>query len=249
MLALQAIGGGSFLLISAILSVRLILLALRNRALPELLLGLAFLLGGTLGALSEAAAATIGLEQGWDRAGPMLAFGKSIGMLGITCNLLFTWWVFRRRARWALPVIAVLVAAQLIALLGHASAGSFETGVIAPTWFWLELAARIVSPAWLGVEAFSYYARMRRRVGLGMADAVVANRFLLLSIASLSGTLFLLTSLPPIYLEEGSPLAALDLVAFAVFGLATAFTYWLAFFPPAAYRRWLETARSPADAG
>lgn len=165
-------------------------------------------------------------------------------MLGISCNYLFTWYVFRRGRRWALALIGALAVAQLVALFGHGAAGTFQTGVAHPLWFWIEFTARVASPIWLGAEAFGYYGRMKRRVDLGMADAVVANRFLLWAIASGTGTLFLLTSVPPLYLGQGSRLAALDLMAFAAFGLATAGSYWLAFFPPEAYRRWIELRAS-----
>ena len=52
--AFQAIGGSCFLLISVIVGLRLMLLARRNRSLPELLLGISFLAGGGIGAVLEA---------------------------------------------------------------------------------------------------------------------------------------------------------------------------------------------------
>ena len=246
MQALQAIGGGSFLLVSTVLSIRLIVLAIRNRALPELLLGLGFLLAGTLGAVMEAGAGIIGVEQGWDIAAPALGLGKAFGLLGISCNLVFTWWVFRRHERWALALAVVLAAVQLASFFGHASAGTFSSGAVAPAWFWLELVGRVLTPVWLGSESLLYYQRMRRRLDLGLADPVVANRFALWAIASATGTLFLLTSVPPRYLTEGSPWAAVDMVAFALFGIATAGSYWLAFFPTRRYQRWVEGAPSTA---
>jgi hypothetical protein len=56
---LRGIGGSCFLLTSAALAVRLFQLAYRNRAVPELLLGAAFLCGGTLGATMEASSQTL----------------------------------------------------------------------------------------------------------------------------------------------------------------------------------------------
>ncbi len=55
MQAFQALCGASFLLVMAILGIRLLALARRSRGLPELLIGLAFLFGGALGGGIEAA--------------------------------------------------------------------------------------------------------------------------------------------------------------------------------------------------
>jgi hypothetical protein len=49
-----------------------------------------------------------------------------------------------------------------------------------------------------------------------------------------------MTSVPPLYLAAGTPLLNADLVAFALFGIGAALAYWLAFFPPAAYRQRLD---------
>jgi hypothetical protein len=85
----QALGGGSFLLVSTVLSFRLFVLAKRNRALPELLLGISFLFGGTIGAVLEATAQAFPPE----RAGALLAVAKTFGLVGMATNLVFTWWV------------------------------------------------------------------------------------------------------------------------------------------------------------
>ena len=179
-------------------------------------------------------------------AAPALGLGKAFGLAGISCNLVFTWWVFRRHERWALALAVVLAAVQLASFFGHASAGTFSSGAVAPAWFWLELVGRVLTPVWLGSESLLYYQRMRRRLDLGLADPVVANRFALWAIASATGTLFLLTSVPPLYLTQGSPWAAVDMAAFALFGIATAGSYWLAFFPPRRYQQWVEGAPSTA---
>ena len=124
--------------------------------------------------------------------------------------------------------------------LGHASSDAFRTALIDMRWFWLELAGRLASPSWLGIEAFLYWNAMRRRARIGLADPVVANRFLLWTVASATGLLCLLTSVPPHYLPAHHWLLELDLFVFSAAGIATAAAYWLAFFPPGRYRRWLE---------
>lgn len=233
----QAIGGGSFLLVMTVLGFRLLFLAWRNRAIPELLLALAFLFGGSLGATVEAVASATAEQM--ENAGSLVAVGKVFGLVGMLTNCLFIWWVFRRHDGWAWGVVSGVMALQISGFVGHWLGGTFETAVQHPTWFWVELAGRLASPIWLGIEAFVYWQRMRRRVALGLADPVLCNRFALWALASAFGVVCLLTSVPPLFLEAGHPLLDLDMLLFGVFGVLTAASYWLAFFPPAAYRRWL----------
>ena len=237
--AFEAVGGGFFLLVSSILSVRLLLLARRNRALPELLLGIAFLFGGTLGAVTEAAGGVMLETYGPGRGGAMLAVGKAFGLIGIGANCFFVWWVFRRDEPWAFRLVLGLIALMGAGYALHFWSGAFASGVQSPLAFWIEFVGRVVSPAWLGVEAALYSQRMSRRVKLGLGDPVVANRFWLWAVASCTGIGFLLTSIPPLYFDRDSLLVSIDLVLFSLLGLATSVAYWLAFFPPAAYRRWL----------
>jgi hypothetical protein len=241
--AMQAIGGGSFLLVSGILGIRLLALAYRNRALPELLLGLSFLLGGTFGAIIEANAGVVA-QQGGD-GGSMLAVGKALGLVAMFTNSLFTYWVFRRGQIAGKCVIGAVVLLTSAGYIGHFSSGAFSTGVVEPLWFWVEFLGRIVSASWLGAEAFLYFGAMRRRVALGLAEPILANRFLLWTIASCTGVVFLCTSVPPMFLTEGL-LVEIDMYLFAAAGLATASAYWLAFFPPAAYRKFVERNATPA---
>ncbi len=238
---MQAIGGGSFLLVSAILSIRLLSLAYRNRALPELLLGLSFLLGGTLGAVIEANAGIVA-QQGGD-GGLMLGIGKGFSLVAMFTNALFTYWVFRRGHMAGKCAIALIVSLTSVAYVGHGFTGAFVTGFVEPLWFWVEFVGRIVGPAWLGIEAFLYYQTMQRRVAIGLAEPIVANRFLLWTIASSTGIVFLATSVPPMFLTEGL-LADIDMFIFAAAGLATACAYWLAFFPPNAYREFIQPSPS-----
>ena len=90
----------------------------------------------------------------------------------------------------------------------------------------------------------AYWRRMRRRAALGLGDPLVTNRFGLWALASATGVVCLLTSVPPLYLPAGSALLLADLVVFGAAGVATASLYWLAFFPPARYRSW--ASRVPA---
>lgn len=237
--AVQALSALAFLLVMTILGLRLLMLAWQNGQAAELLLGLSFLLGGSLGATVEAVAMA-GAEQ-IPNAGLLLGMGKFFGMVGMLASCLFTWWVFRRDDARGVVAIAFIMLVIVTAFAGHAASGAFETGEIARQWFLLELAGRVATPGWLGLEAYWYWRAMQRRAALGLAEPVVVNRFGLWVVASVSGVVCLSSSVPPLFLEAGHPLLDADMLLFAAAGIATVVAYWLAFFPPARYRAWVES--------
>jgi hypothetical protein len=105
----------------------------------------------------------------------------------------------------------------------------------------VEFTARVTGPIWLMIEGIQYHRMMRKRVRLGLADPLVANRFLLWAIAGGFSIVILSTSLPPIFLDpvEWALLLQFDLLLFGVGGVGAAAFYWLTFFPPGTYRRWI----------
>ncbi|MCP5056291.1 MAG: hypothetical protein GY937_06135 [bacterium] len=90
---------------------------------------------------------------------------------------------------------------------------------------------------------------MRKRVALGLAEPLVANRFLLWAIASLCTVASVWTVNAPVFLgyEPGSAgeisARSISMLVTSAFGIATICAYWLTFFPPAWYR-----ARFPSNA-
>jgi hypothetical protein len=213
--------------------------------LPEMLLGIAFLAGGSIGAGLEVAA-----QQGAEQLGPLasgrlLMVGKVAGGLGLTVYNFFVWRVFRPDDTWAGVLFFGVLATTVGALAGFAMAGTFATGVVDALWFWVEFAARLVSPIWLAFESFRFYGAMRRRVALGLADPLVANRFGLWGTGALVGGLMLCTSLPPRFIATDHPLMPVNIIILGTAGLVVSTCYWLAFFPPAPFRRWV-AASGPA---
>ncbi len=245
--AVQALGGGLFFVTSAVVAIRLLFLARRNRGLPELLLGLSFLLGGTIGSFTEVAGIAAETQLQPAQVGTLLMLGKLFGIAGLACSVFFIAWVFRRHERWAIAPATAVIAASLVAFGGMAAAGTFSSGVSSAPWFWIEFAARLGSPCWLGLEAGRYYLRMKRRMRLGLADPVVTDRFLLWTFAASFSFLMLTTSISPVLLGRTHPVAMAALLVFSFTGAAAAASYWLAFFPPEAYRR-LVRARATAEA-
>ena len=246
--AVQGLGGAFYFVATVVVGIRLLVLAHTNRAVPELFLGLSFLLAGTIvSCLEVAGMVSAQLEAPPARVATLFATGKLFGVAGMACSILFIWWVFRRDERWALvPAIAVMATA-LVGLAGLLSAGTLSSGVSPAPWFWIEFAARVAVPCWLGLEAGRYYFQMKRRMRLDLADAVVVNRFLLWTFAAGFGLLMTCTAIPPALLGRLHPLSHAALLIVGLAGVGAAVCYWLAFFPPEAYRRRIY-ARSAVEA-
>ena len=239
-LVFQSITGTIYLATITVVAVRLLLLARRSRELPELMLGLTLLVGGTLGATIEAGALTMRPTAAPELVGTMLLVGKCCGLVSLSCQGVFVWKVFRPAARWALPFIAAYVATAAAAIGGFWLHGTFSTGLVPMSWFWLELVARCAGSIWLVVESIHYYGLVRRRLRLGLAEPVLVNRFLLWAIAGVLGVAMLLTSVPPVlYPDSTHWLMVWDVAAFCVFGIGFSVAYSLVFFPPRFYRAWI----------
>ena len=225
----------------AALGVRLLRLSRRTGAWPECWLGLAFAFAGGSAWLIPLAA-TDGFLADTARA---IAFVAQAGLaVAISFLALFTATVFRpaSAARWLAPL---LVAANLMAVAAVIASGTplpiGRVGLIV-------IAARCAVLLWLFIESALYARQMRRRVRLGLGDPIVANRFALWAIwagALACIPLFVLALRMLGILEApvpGAPLPASVRAIIAVLGsggAAALVACWLAFFPPATYRRWI----------
>lgn len=113
-------------------------------------------------------------------------------------------------------------------------------------------AARLSSYAWSLAEALRYWLMMRKRVAIGLADPIVANRFGLWSIWMGGLTLMLGVVLAlrllglfvgldsqmlPVILPKVLPVLRLTLASVA---LVSGTAVWLTFFPPEFYARRLQ---------
>jgi len=231
-------------LLVASLGLRLLQSSLRTGARPELWLGLGFTCAGASAWLIPLAASE-GMPEATARA---LAFAAQSGLsLAIALLVRFTWIVFRpasRVARWLAPA---LIAANLASFAGLVASGTpVPTGRLGLA----VILSRTAVMLWLFVESARYARGMRRRVRLGLAEPMVANRFTLWAIwtGALACIPLFVLALRVLGLlaapVAGQPLAAEWRAVFAMLGagLAVAFgACWLAFYPTARYRRWIET--------
>jgi hypothetical protein len=247
MQAIIAIGFGAFFVSSLAIGIRLVWLARRNRGLPELLIGLGILGIGPAGFALMVFAMLFGGER------PGVAFAAlATAQLaiagGAVSAYVFTWRVFRPGSGWARAVVVAAAALFAVSFLGRLAGGGFTLPLRLDPWMHLSSTNVIVCLLWGAFESLRYYGLMRRRARLGLADPVLANRFLLwglgigaAGVGSLIGNVAMMVT--------GSAMAQLDGVTLSnsLFGLASAVHMWIAFLPPAAYRRWIEgRARSSA---
>src|SRR5262245_41082869 len=118
----------AFVLFCMVLGVRLVTLARRNAARPELYLGSAlFLLAG----VGYGILITMSFARGWfGEAGmtwiPTVSlFGKALHDVGVLFMIAFVLTVFRPVETWARALAAVMATALVVGYVGHALSGGF----------------------------------------------------------------------------------------------------------------------------
>jgi hypothetical protein len=232
-----------------VLAVHLLGRARRRRDLAPFLLGVNLLFAMGFGYLlcSAGMAAAFLSQQGSPRliAG-LLGAGYAATILGLVAALIFQWRVFWPGERWPLALMAAFLCAMVVGWIGYAASGGLATGRYQGGWVWLLYAGMLATNLWVGIEPLVYHAKLRKRVPLGLAEPLVADRFLLWGLGSLArAAMILMGPLSELALDRLGADARLSyasvvLVAASLLGLATSVAYWLTFNPTAAYARWAE---------
>lgn len=243
-----------FSVLAIVIGVRLITLSRRTQRVPERSLGLGFI--GTAGlGYGLLMFAMIGKRAaGWDDAPSyyswLLMLGWVFHNLGVLFMLDFVHRVFRPDEGWARTLKYTMGLVLWVGWLADMS-----TGGLAATrpshFYWVAFAVIGTYPLWTAVEAYRYWGLMRKRVALGLADPLVANRFLLWTIASMTTVASIWLVEVPTFLgyermsSAAEQITSITMLCTAAFGIATICTYWLTFFPPAWYQaRFRATAAS-----
>lgn len=232
---LGQIGGGAYCIAALVVGLRLIWLSTRTHELPELLIGISVLFLAGLGYPLSAAARQIPELAVSSRA----ALGVVAGVLaavGLIANTVFIWVVFRRGSAWA----SALLVSLTLATLGIFYVQSLEGGWAEGAHFWGALPVVItLSYGWACLECGRFYSLLRRRLRLGIAEPVVANRFGLYTVATgmalttnVVGFVFWHLHLEMLTNPLGGPLLF-------VLGAGSSVLMMLAFIPPQAYREWV----------
>ena len=253
MIVIAASAGLSFLIVGAMVGVRLLALARRTRSTPELLLG------GGLVSLIFVTLPAVGLSIGARLGSP--EFQTTLFTLGllpavgfIMCLYAFTAKVFRPGRTWATASIWLSGAVSGIGLAGTiwARVSNWEADrVVGAQWALLIIGTFALGLTWTGIESLDHYRRLRKRLAIGLIDPVVCNRFLLWAIGNFGGAAGI--AVVAISLSLGWRLVnhPIPVLGFAISGLALSASWYLAFLPPKAYldriRSRSEAAPSPAQ--
>jgi hypothetical protein len=218
----------SFLLVSFVLGLRLLQLSRRTQEVPELAMGLAFLLCGGLGYGQIAAAH--GLWESRPHLTPIfLASGYLMVNLGAICLLLFTYGVFRRGQLLGRLVLFGLAATLLVAFTGSAFHAGFAEPRLTGGFAWLSIVGLGGSFVWTAAESLRYWAMLRRRERFGLADPLLADTFFWWGMGAASASVIFLVFAGLVWLDVQDvthPAAAVPtalLGSFAALSIARAF--------------------------
>ncbi len=222
--------------------VRLYLLSRRTGHLPEGLIAASFLLWVVAYAFYDISYAFVGSEE---LVPAVCSYGSLIALaLG---NITFTFFiraVFRPDARWANWLVVAATACISAGVVGMGFVGDWEgSNPLANPWYWLERVGCFTACIWMATEGFAQYFKMRRRLKLGFCEPMVCNHFLLWGIAGAVWVVLeaLVTVSDLAWAINGYWSESLGM-GIALFEILPVASFWLVFFSPAFYRRWVEGA-------
>lgn len=227
-----------FIFVATGVGVRMLWLARRTRGLPELLMGGGMVLIAGVG-YPTTLAAGFGKPVG-EMSIPGYALGSFVTNLGIALIYAFTQQVFRRGVAWAGWLVAAGCLLMTVSLIGvtvglaNAEAGT-PSYLVGRGWLAFGMAGYTVSFLWTAIEGLVHHKNARRRLALGLADPVVANRFLLWGVFGLMATGINGTSALGSVLGIDPSRAPLVLLPLGFLGAMASVAMYLAFFPPAWY--------------
>jgi len=242
------VGFVAFYLVSFAVGVRLLMLWMRTYALPELLMGVGVLGLGPIGFGGSAVSAQL---QSSDPALAQIVFAISglAGLSGAIATCLFNWLVFRPQSRVGMALTIAVGLSLLGIYAGRAISIGFVPDATARSTSNVQFAITAFALLWGAFESLRYWALMRKRSSLGLADPVVTNRFLMWGIGS--GMAAIGTGIATIVsmLSGVSTLESPGIVASSsAHGFVSALAIWLAFLPPARYQQWLRARHARATA-
>jgi len=240
MVALGGVGFGVFFLVSLAVGLRLLALATRTHRSPELLIGIGILgIGPTgLGCMLGAAA----LYQLSPSASRVFTAAALVAVAsGSIASCLFNRMVFRAESAGARAWVHAMTALFGVAFGVEIATTRFADPLHPGAGASLVSLLCTLNLLWGAAESIRYWRLMRRRLRLGLADPLVTNRFLLWGLGIGAAGVGSLISLG-VQQVVGLSMAELPVLTFSnsLFGLASALLMWVAFLPPAAWRRWVQ---------
>ena len=245
---LAAVGGLSFVLASFVVGLRLLGLARRTRALPELVIGLGLVLMGGFGYPLVAIARLATAWSDATRTGIFL-LSMACSWIGIVAVCVFNQRVFRPRSRAAQALVIAVGLGQILALVLQARHPGLRAAALSNDGLGLRIftAGHGVPLAWAAFESFRYGAQLTRRARLGLADPVVVDRLRLWGISMLAALVINVASTTAACFGVDLAVTVLGALIIAPLGLVAAGCTWLAFVPPAAYLRRVAARFAPGS--
>lgn len=177
--------------------------------------------------------------------------GMAVGGAAICAFIAMSFWSGSSWAR------AVAIAGSVLALGGFAFEAvqeGFTVRLVPGSGHWTAWAGRTLPMVWLTAESLRYWRMLRRRERLGLADAVVVNRFLLWGIFSAATFVNLAADLiahvlyavlagtsTEVVMEVMQPVLFGTMTVTMILSMVSAVALFLTFFSPAGYRAWLES--------
>jgi hypothetical protein len=184
----------------------------------------------------------------------LVSFAVASLDLGLASMYLFTREVYRRDVAWlraalALPFAALVVHwAGLTSSLWGARQAVDSLGPDGPGWTLFSTLISGVGFGWTAVESLAYWALLRRRVALGLADPLVVNRVLLWGAVGLSTTVINLANGVAGWRGVDVLRDPSTMLVTGIFGSFNAVALWLAFLPPERYVRFVRRRAPGASA-
>lgn len=238
---------GFLIIVSIVVAVRLLLLHRRTGDWPELLLGT--MLAAVVGVGYPLRIAT---TQAPDWSVACVIVSDLAIAIGFTLLYVFTWRVFRPDSTvartFAVAASTVLFLHWIFGSVRVLDHGVADVTNVPMTDIVSQIGTVAVAYVWTAIESLRYYGAMRRRAKLGLADAVVTNRFLLWGIMAVGATCGVALNGIGAALHIDTMRNPAILLASSCTGLVQTVFLLLAFLPPRAYLDWVRSRSAAPSA-
>ena len=232
---LVGIGFAAFFVAASTVGVRLLLLWRRTRQLPELLIGIGVLGIGPIGFGFAVIAEMIRQHQP-AAAPPMFGIAVLAVGIGAFSVFVFNWRVYHPDNKSVQLLIWIAGGGLTATWLSDMVLSGFHNPYDFTPQYICRSLLQVSCLLWGSAEALRYGYKLRRRLRLGLADPVVANRFFLWGIGTGAAGMGSLIGVS-VQAITGMPLFDVPWLTLSssLHGLVAAIAMWLAFVPPAGY--------------
>ncbi|HKJ24421.1 MAG TPA: hypothetical protein VKB65_06335 [Myxococcota bacterium] len=233
----QMLGFSAFIATAWVLGGRLLLLWRRTREVPELAMGLSFLVGGALGYSCWFVYSLVRMGRVPGDPHDVATVGLALSCLGALTNAAGIRAAFRPGDSRALGLLVVFAA-----LMAIGWGDTFRNASGHERWtFWLAMGTAGASYLWSTGECLRLYVVLGKRARFGLASPLLVDRARLWTVAFAAVVAMVASSLAAraVFGPDGMPPAWVSTFQ-SLCGLACAAAIWFGFFPPAFYRRRFE---------